>query len=108
MAGLRDRVKRGDISASAEATAALDLALADGPDKRLGHILRGGPATKKYLRAGAVTGATLSGGFGAVMGLGLQGWKLMLIAGPIWGLAGAALGAVGGYLAGAVHGALDD
>jgi hypothetical protein len=42
------------------------------------------------------------------MGLGLQGWKLMVIAGPVWALGGALLGTGAAYGAGVIHGLIDD
>ena len=108
VSSLHSRIQSGEISASAEAKGAMQTFIDNGPDSRAKHALKGGPIGKKLMGIGAATGGSLLGAFGAIMGLGLQGWKLMVIAGPVWALGGALLGTGVAYGAGVVHGLIDD
>jgi len=108
VSSLHSRIQNGEISASAEAKQSIQTFIEQGPDSRWKHALKGGPIGKKLMGIGAATGGTLLGAFGAIMGLGLQGWKLMVIAGPVWALGGALLGTGAAYGAGVVHGLIDD
>jgi len=105
---LYNQIKRGEVRASPEALANLKAFVDEGAGTRWKHALKGGPMPKKLMGIGAATGAGTLGTFGAVMGLGLQGWKLMLIAGPVWALGGAMVGTGVAYTAGVVRGIFDD
>ena len=110
------RVKNGEVQADAESLQMLEDFVAVGPDNRLKHIIGGGAIRKSAMRNGAIAAAVPGSALGAFSGF--MGWGMH--AGLAWGVAGGALvggvmggafalgGAAAGYVAAAIHGAIDD
>ena len=108
VSALHSKIQSGEISAAPEAQTLLKNFVDKGADSRSKHALKGGPIGKKLMGIGAATGAGVAGSFGAFLGLMMQGWKLMVLAGPVWALGGALLGTGAAYGAGVIHGLIDD
>jgi hypothetical protein len=113
---LLDNVKSGEIQADAQSVQMLEDFVAQGPDSRFKHIISGGTVRKSAMKKGAIAAAVPGGAMGALTGF--MGWGMH--AGVAWGIAGGALlggvmsgafalgGGAAGYVAAAIHGALDD